>query len=471
MRNPIYALLTACLTLGSLSAQQYKAYQALQDQWEAEQADNKGYVWTITINSKDNIEIPGLVDVDYKMKASISHVGPTLNGIFGGNVTISAHRNTDGVESLFSLIGGSLELSQGSDLECECDGFLMNVHGYDAGIDQKWQSQFGEEGMYVDMNSSERMQVRSAMNMVMGDYQPRQKNFEQDSHPVGFGAITETKLKDVFFENAKLSIHNGWYQGVFDGFVSMGSVGHDAENAYLDDPETTAFASSRVRTFWGQSITGDIYLKMPSLPLILRIFPNNQVVMELYSSTGGPFVAKFYGKIDRIPVENTVTATKRLVNKPLPTAETDDYSDVKAKDAARKQAELAAAQAVADAKTAEDTEFLNKWDEHLSAFPRWEEGGSEYDLQDLSCEGQEIWALSMQSDTDLTPAYIEKALQAGFRKLEGSDGTWFKVVNGRYMGISLDTTEGWFDKEEHWLQIFFLELADEELARAKKMNK
>ena len=469
MKKVILSLFAACLTWGTLSAQRYMPYQLLQDKWEAEQADNKGYVWTITINSKDNINVPGLVNVDYKVSASISHVGPTLQGIYGGNVTISAHRDTDGLNDLLSLIGGKLDTST-NNLVCECDGFLMDVHGYDVGIDNNWQSLFGEEGMYTGMKATERQQLLAALRMLADDYHPRLKPFEQASTPIGFGYITETKLKDVVFDQAKLTIKNGYYRGVFDGFATLGSVGEKEE--YLDDPNATAYADSRITTFWGQSINRDVYLKMPSLPLVLRIFPDNQVVLELYSSTGGPFIAKFYGTLDRIPVENTMTPARKqkLATPVLPTEETDDYSDIKAKEQAKQQAEMQKKQAEEDSQAAVNAKVMAQWGENLSDYPKWDLGGNEFSLDLYEDEDSKVWTFNCTIEENPTERYVEKIQQAGFKpiysKTDDGYGPWYKKVDDRYIGFALDP-DGSYDEEDKRVRIMFYNLYGDQLDRAK----
>ena len=43
-------------------------------------------------------------------------------------------------------------------------------------------------------------------------------------------------------------------------------------------------------------------------PYRVKVFDNNSVLVTLYNSKGGPVTADWLGKLDRIPVENTIVA-------------------------------------------------------------------------------------------------------------------------------------------------------------------
>ena len=43
-------------------------------------------------------------------------------------------------------------------------------------------------------------------------------------------------------------------------------------------------------------------------PYVIHVYDTGDVVFELHNNTGGPVVVKFYGKIDKIPVEDTQLA-------------------------------------------------------------------------------------------------------------------------------------------------------------------
>jgi hypothetical protein len=40
-------------------------------------------------------------------------------------------------------------------------------------------------------------------------------------------------------------------------------------------------------------------------PYLINVYDNNQVVFVLHSANGGPVQVRFYGTIDKIPVEDT----------------------------------------------------------------------------------------------------------------------------------------------------------------------
>ena len=93
-------------------------------------------------------------------------------------------------------------------------------------------------------------------------------------------------------------------------------------------------------------------------------------------------MAKFYGVLDKIPVEDTMTATQAAAEKSVRHGVTDDRSDILEREAEKQrlaeEEAKAQAKAEADEKAARETEYKATWNKHLSVYPDWKAGGSNF---------------------------------------------------------------------------------------------
>lgn len=466
-------LLAACLSFENLPAQKEMSYQAMQDKFQAEQADNKGYVWTISVQSETNLELEGLAKVDCQMNGSLSHVGSTMNGIYGGELKLNSQFNLSGLEELLALIGGTLSVeADGNEVTYLCPEIYFDIHSYNAAEDEQWKQHFASAGNSLDQSAVQQLNAMS--NMMAKDFAPRQKAFERTSKPLSFGAISNTKITGTDEIKANLDLNNGYYGiSINTSTITGGNiVDGEAVGGIMDrDPTNVTILPGLLGI--RRHVEGKIEAIENSLPMMVRIYPENLVVFELYSSTGGPFVAKFYGVIDRIPVGQTITATKAIAQNMKREGSTDDRSDIEERLAEKKrlaeEESQAQAKAEAEEKAAQEAEFTTLWNEHLSIFPRWEAGGSNFRLEDM---GEGAWSMTLDTDVDNTGNYIEQLLKAGFLSIDGNYGPWFKNIDGHYHAFWLDNNDGSFDEEEKTVHVYFNELDDDSLiSRAKEIEK
>ena len=455
-----------------------KTYGEMQSQFKKEQAANQGYVWTISVMSESEIKLEGLFETKYKLKGSLSHVGPTINGIFGGELSFRTDYDKSGLDQLLGMIGGTLEMEQNGQegpIQMVCPEIYFDIHAYDPTENAAWIQNFTTGGWDYSMPDSTIQQTTALYSMIAGDIKPREKEFERTSTPLSFGAITNTKIDQKYSEGeAHIRFNNGYFHFSGDATSKTGGkiVNGEPTDGQIRGIPTYVTVLPGLLGFRG-FVWGENAPVINVLPLLIRIYPNNVVVFELYNSTGGPFVAKFYGVLDKIPVEDTMTATQAAAEKSVRHGVTDDRSDILEREAEKQrlaeEEAKAQAKAEADEKAAREAEYKATWNKHLSVYPDWKAGGSNFELEDL---GDGAWVLNLDSEVDNTSSYIEQLLQAGFTSLDGNYGPWFKNVNGHYHSFTLDHNDGSFDESEKHVHVYFYEVNDsDELERIKEKEK
>ena len=99
---------------------------------------------------------------------------------------------------------------------------------------------------------------------------------------------------------------------------------------------------------------------------------------------------------------------------------------------AKKEAEAEEA-----AKKAREAAVFDNWQENLSAYPVWDVGGSEFELEELTpMNGQPAWRLGLKGRPYLVELYAAKLRAAGFvakgctNPLDLNADTYYKLVDG-----------------------------------------
>lgn len=349
MKKALFTLLTLCLSINIASAQHGRFRSAeesqanLREKWDIEQRDNKGYVWTININGTYYQEISMLGAVEYSISLNMSHVGPTMGGVYSGHLHIGATDKLDGFDQLMGMIGGKVDRTKSP--MCYNDFFYIEmtypVSDMWNDIYQHWEKLFGEEGIYTGMNAFESNIVHDVVAGMFEDIPEslhRKKPFEnlpREAVSWTFDYRPQYGTKSLY---AKMNISNGYYTANAESTVSN-----------LEEDVYTTTAKSHVKDFLGDVATGyyDAESACP-MPMMIEVYPGNNVVFSLYAPHGSLFVPKFYGKIDRIPVEDTYQVTESLILKAKKDlVETCDPISVQKKAIADERAKYEAAQAAA----------------------------------------------------------------------------------------------------------------------------
>jgi len=452
----------------------FLTHELLLELWNEDQQSNRGYVWTINIHSGTEIIVEDLIETTYAMHLSMSHIGPTMNGVYKGVMGISAARDTKGFRDMLSALGGKMTTNGDID-ELESDEYVFDLNKFDTENRDIWNRFFGYDALTFGMTAESKEIVDDMFKTFFGTYVRRSKPFESTMLPVAFGSNFELpKGSYGSFQKAQINIKNGLFSTAVTGQVDLGIA---------DEKEKLEQSWGRVNDFLGGSHAINYENKTVSpVPHTITVYPNNVVVFELFSSEGGPVTAKFYGTITKTPVGNTITATKKSIKKSQNSVKpTDDNLEQQRAEAqavlnARK-AELQAAEEakIREKKAAEqketnksDAEALKAWKEKFPGVPVWN-GGSNYDI---NIEDTYL-NFSATTDVDLVPSYVERLRAAGFKKQkakskfndEVDNYTLYKVINGKYIGFMPDPN-GWFGDGRNSFLIYVLD--ESGIARVKR---
>jgi hypothetical protein len=102
-------------------------YDRLEEEWQ--NAPDEGYVWTITFDDAERLDVMGLATVDYALKLSCSHVGPDMYGPYKGELEMSYNADLDNLMELLTITGGSA--SYDADGWFKNGNFTMEADGFD----------------------------------------------------------------------------------------------------------------------------------------------------------------------------------------------------------------------------------------------------------------------------------------------------------------------------------------------------
>jgi len=479
MRRIISILLMAVLAPLSLSWAQNNDLslydQGRLERWNADQKANKGYVWTITIQSATTISCTGLIEASYALGVSMSHVGPTMYGVYRGNLYLAANRDTKGFEALLAAVGGSLK-TNGDISEMSSENYLCELEKAGGNFEEVWNDLYGPDAMYSGMSGLEKSMVKDVVDGIFEDYVPREKAFERNSKPVAKGYEFQLPAGSTgALQTAQIRINNGLMSTTVSGSADIGAA---------SSSQNIEKSWGKVRTFLGDTHYAQFNKTTDALPHTICVYPDNHVVFTLYSNDGGPVTVKFYGYIDRIPVGNTVVATGEKIKKAQSSTQLTDESVDEQKKAA--DVVLAARKAEAEAKEAEqkrqeedaqrsemaeeDKEVRALFKKELGAIYPELEGGYDMNLEIDEYDGLKYYVFSFSSDTNLVPAYKQLCRKNGFKwmnkKEEGRD--MYKIVNGHYYYVRMMIDEP--EYEDGRSTLYFGELDPERVKYVKEFG-
>jgi hypothetical protein len=271
-------------------------WDGIEQEWKG--APEKGYVWTITIDDTETVEMMGLVKVDYSLKLSCSHVGPDFYGAYSGEMDMSYNADLDNMASLLEATGGSVDYK--ADGWFKNDKFLMRGKSFSQETDDDWNDVFGklpETGIDTSDPAGAYAQqyVDDLMSSIFDGVGSGEEDFEKTSAPAAIWYGYDFRMTE----------------GDMSGYIQMTGIayGTTTGGGSVDASGTQMQGSARARlaTIFGTFDYSDSYAETVDspFPYSLKIYESGQVVFTLYSSNGSPVTVKFYGKIDKVRVEDT----------------------------------------------------------------------------------------------------------------------------------------------------------------------
>jgi hypothetical protein len=260
-------------------------WDRLESEWE--NAPEEGYVWTITINNAETLNIMGLGNVTYNLNLSCSHVGKTMNGVYKGEMAMDYAADLSGMVELLTITGGTVDYD--ADGWFKNDAFIMELGAYDDYAEEAFIESFQQTN---DLSAEERAIAEAYMGQFLNSMGTPEKDFEKAGNP-------NAQWFDWQFHMT---------EGDMSGYINMtgiaygttsGSGSVDASGTYMEGYATAS--APLVGTFSDRySDTID-----EPFPYLLNVYGDGQVVFVLHSANGGPVQVRFYGTIDKIPVEDT----------------------------------------------------------------------------------------------------------------------------------------------------------------------
>lgn len=264
----------------------------LYEQWKEEENNELGYVWTITIDEATVIDALGLTKVTYDLDLSCSHIGEDMFGVYRGSMAMSYDADVSGVNQLFALLGGKSQ----SDTKgwFRNDRFVMELTDYNAEKEHGFISTlepYDEENDEMSQQEAYAA-IGDALVALMAN---KDKEFETTSSPKAYWFDW-----DYHMTSGDMSSYYS-VSGFFSGVTYNAEGSMDSSGGHISS-HGTATVPYIAMTF-SERYSDDF--ESP-FPYIIRVYETGEVVFELHSATGGPVVVKFYGTIDKIPVEDTI---------------------------------------------------------------------------------------------------------------------------------------------------------------------
>lgn len=102
-----------------------------------------------------------------------------------------------------------------------------------------------------------------------------------------------------------------------------------------------------------------------------------------------------------------------------------------------------------------DNAILAKWDEYLPAFPKWSEGGSQFEIERFqdSSESLPWYRFSAVTNPASLAQWTEKLKAAGFqRQYKDTDDVLYKVVDGQCWTVNQSDA---FGNEADYMNVYF----------------
>lgn len=274
------------------------AWDRLEDEFK--NAPEKGYVWTINIDSTASMQAIGLVKTEYHLKLSCSHVGEDMFGAWGGEMEFSTKTNSTGLKLVIAAMGSAT--STDMDVWFKNDRFLMKLNPYDLADETAFVEDFVQPLCEPPAGATDEQKAGYAAANAM------------------VSAIQATAISGSNVGRTLVNIKPP--AGFYSGYYTNMTEGDLSQYIRIFGFLGAAFGSAHAETDKeGRQVTAEAKYVAPFVPQVfsdksrneidapfpytISVFGDGSVLLRLYNSTGGPFTVNFFGKMDKIPVEET----------------------------------------------------------------------------------------------------------------------------------------------------------------------
>ena len=264
-------------------------FDKLREEGLEEERRNKGYVWTILIDGPAQITVPGLATVDYNLRLNCSHVGETPYGVYRGEMDFDFKGDFSGAFGILSAIGFSMK--DDSDGWFKNHNFVMKMKPYETNDEEEFIETFTvKEEEPEDQEEQLKQQLKQAM---MDMFLPAQEKDTRTAEGIWYDW-------DFHMTEGDMSTYLKISGGVLPFAFVKGHGETDAKGTTLNN-DAVGY------TIFGHKFTERYTRPIDSpFPYTLKMYEDGSVLFTLYNNNGGPVTVNWTGKIDKIPVEETI---------------------------------------------------------------------------------------------------------------------------------------------------------------------
>lgn len=266
-------------------------WDKLDNEWRKDQAENTGYVWTVTIDDVTALDAMGIAKMKYDLKLSCSHVGTARDGVYKGSLALAYGADLSGLTEMIGSLGGRTSADRMAGW-FRNDRFIMQLAPY---------SKEKEEGFI------------GSLDLVMNeDHEVVPKPSDPYTDAIAGPMLAQMAAGSKDFEKEGDPV-SGWFDwdyhmtsgDIAQSYAISGVLGIASAHGSIDESGSRVEGAGKAVSPWG--VYSDRYDKEydAPFPYVIRVYGNDKVVFELHSPEGGPVTIKFYGTIDRIPVSET----------------------------------------------------------------------------------------------------------------------------------------------------------------------
>lgn len=267
-------------------------WERMEEERKLDEEENQGYVWTITIDHVSTINTLGIASVDYYLDLSCSHVGPTMFGVYGGELGMSYGADLSGLQAVLGATGGSM--SYDVDGWFKNSNFLMRLAEYDKEEEDEFEGMIERLGQDPTLTGDQQQLLEGFMGGLLGNVGTPDQEFEKTGTASGLWQDWDFHMTEG--DMSQYASFSGI--GSITGVASFGgtvTVNEDFSHTDGDIVGRTIFGSYSER--YSDPIENPF-------PHTIRVYETGDVVFELYGS-GGYISVKFFGTLDKVPVGDT----------------------------------------------------------------------------------------------------------------------------------------------------------------------
>lgn len=275
-------------------------WESLHQEYQADVKRNEGYVWTIQTAGSCSISNV-FAKVNYELNLNCSHVGKTMFGVYHGSMSFKVDGDITGTKLLLLALG--IRSKEDVNGWFRNDNFVMRLSPYSQKEDEGFADAFTQQPV-TETDTSDNALTQAVTDSINGVINGILDSISVKKDPGSTKAVGLWYDWDTHMTEGDLGMFLKLNGGTLLWYVN-GHSATDAQGSLLDvDASVWTPFSSTITERYDETIGSPF-------PYRIKVFDNYSVLFTLYNSKGGPVTADWLGKLDRIPVENTIVVNTR----------------------------------------------------------------------------------------------------------------------------------------------------------------